>query len=218
MAKNKHYEQLRASAKRYAKTAKNDSCWDTKRGIKVYHVYYPEGDENYRDKTYWDDVAFIKGSQQITVWWTHPRYQYSEKVDEQAYAEANEKYPNRPAVDILKNSVPTYKYIGKNKKRKRVAYWTLDTETSDEFYPFWRQRREELCFESDYVQKAKFEVKQYGYCRGVEICIPMEVRNEDDLKTLCDFVNKCLDNPDHFVQTYGQYQYTREDWKKEFGK
>lgn len=213
--KNKHYDRLRESAKRYRKQAKNDSRWNHELGIKVYHVYYPEGHPNYREKTYWDDVAFIRGSQQVTVWWTHPRYQYSETVDDQAYKEACEKYPDRVLSNPFKDSVPTYKYLGKNKNRKRVAFWTLKTETPDEFYPYWRQRREELCKTSDYVQKAKFEVKQYDYCRGVEICIPVEVRGEADLKTLCDFVNKCLDNPEHFSQTYGSYQYTKEDWNKE---
>ena len=215
--KNKHFERLRESAKRYKKTAKNDSRWNSDLGIKVYHVYYPKGHENYREKTYWDDVAFIKGSQQVTVWWTHPRYQYEEHLDSIAYEEATVKHPDREkAKDMFADATPVYKYLGKAKKRKRVKWWSLNhLATPEEFYTYWRARKAELCGISDYAQKCKFEVKQYSYCRGVEICIPIECRSEEDLAELTDFVNACLNDPTLFAKTYGDYQYTKDDWLKE---
>lgn len=217
--KNKHFERLREAAKRYKKTAKNDSRWNKKLGIKVYHVYYPEGDENYREKSYWDDVAFIKGSQQVTVFWTHPRYMYEEELDQIAYQEANEKFPDSSDTNWFDKMTPIYKYLGKNKKRKRVKLWQMGQSPSrEEFYTYWRDRKTELNKTSDYVQKCSFKVQQYSYCRGVSITCPMECRSEEELAALVKFVNACLDDPTLFNKTYGDYKYTKEDWLNENAK
>lgn len=210
MAKNKQFEQNRKSAKQYAKTAKNDSRWDHELGIKVYHDY-----SEVKDKAYWDDVAFMHGSQQVTVWFTHPRYQWIEAVRDDAYNSLVKEFGRPPEMTFLDGATANYKTIGKNKNRKRVISWTLAPSKNSDFYEKLRERENEYLKTSDHVQYCSFKIKQYGHCRGVDICVPFEVVDEQSLAKLADFVKDCINDTTLFEKTFGKYTYTVVDYLSE---
>lgn len=212
MAKNKHIEYLRKRSQRYAKTAKNGNRWDHQRGIKVYHVY-----DEPCDKSWWDDVAFMMGSQQVVVWYVHPRFRYQDQVNDLAREQLESERPPR-ADDWFLGGTKNYRYVGKNKKRKRVVSITcpeMPVQTK-EYYDRLFALEKQMYRTSDVEVGCEFKVKQYSYCRGVEICIPVEVCNEDDLEKLVQMVRGYLTEPGSFERTWKGYKYTRDDWNKDF--
>lgn len=213
MAKNKYIENLRKHAKRYAKTAKKDSRWDSKRGIKVYHLY--DGDSK-KEESWWDDVAFIEGSQQVTVWYIHPRLKYNDMCGALAHDLVKDDKPER-GDEWLNESTPNYRYLGKNKKRKKVVSYTMAplSDARSAWFEEWNRVEEDILRNGNVVARPSMRVKQYSYCRGVEICIPMEVLNPDHLKELVDIVRRCLKDPTLFDKLYGDYAYTKDDWNRE---
>lgn len=214
--KNRHIEKLRAQAKAYARSNKrtNGKQWDSKRKIYVYHLYSPEGTPEYKKYSYWDDVSFYHGSQMISVWWTHPRYHYSDELSHLAYEQVSEKY-KKPVLSLDDAGEKIYKAVGKNKKRKRHVGTRINHQFNQQFYDEWKQVTNEYRNTSDMAVKCSYTIQQYGYCRGIDLCAPFEVRCEDDLVTLVEFVKKCLADPTHFKRTFGDYAYTKETWISE---
>jgi hypothetical protein len=177
--------------------------------MKVYHCY-----DGTRTKGYWDDVAIKVGGQQVTIWWTHPRYLYEEHIDTIAYEEATAKYEQN--TDRWMDGTPQYKKVGKS--RKKIVSYLSNMDTPDGFYGYWRDRKKELLETSDFEQTCHFSVRQYDYCRGVSICIPIEVVDESSLHELTMIVRSLLANPEKFKELYGNYKYGKTEWNLENGQ
>jgi hypothetical protein len=209
--KNKYIEALKKKSKKFSKTSKNDSNWNHQLGIKIYHVY-----DGTKTKGWWDDVAFMKGSQQITVWWIHPRMKYSDECDAIAYEKVSAEKQN-VTDNLLDRSTPNYVYLGKNKKRKKIVSYTLKSLSEDrkQFSKRWKDETEKVLTTGDVSVECHMKVAQYEYCRGVSICYPIEVIDHKSLKELTDFVNMCLDDPSLFSKTHSDYKYTKDDWNLE---
>lgn len=206
--KNQHIERLRAAAKRRGKSIKQRSTWNHDLQIDVRHIYCDK-----RELSYWDDVAFVNGKQQVTVFWTHPRYLYRENIDQRVY-EGLEK----PVFEPFRTGEPVHRAIGKTGKRKRTVAWRSTCKPNPEsskFYANWRATTDAECLTSDFLQRCSFKITQLWYGRGVEICCPMEVRNEVELAALANFVRACLADHTLFARTYGDYAYTSADYVRE---
>ena len=188
----------------------NDSRWDHKRKMQIYHHYSPE---NLKTHAWWDDFAFMWGSQKIVVWFVHPRMAYHDKIDDIVYRSMK---PSPYDKDWLVSATPNYKYLGKNKKRKKVISWSTNGFGGcSDYYDAWRTKTEILCKTSDYKQKASIGIRQYNYCRGVELVVPIEAVNEEGLMKLKEIVINHLKDPTYFQREFGSYVYSSEDWIRE---
>jgi hypothetical protein len=218
MAKNKFIEKMREASKRWKKTqAFNEGryrSWDPKLGIKVYHLY---GGEYKKDKGWWDDTAFIEGSQQVSVAWVHPRMRYSDECDEIAWKETDHLYPRKKDQPLFEIETTNYKYLGKNKKRKRAVSHTMKpaSEEFTKYYEILDAKKKEVQKTGDVVTTCSMSVEQLKHCRWVEICYPIEVVDEASLKEMADFVRACIRDRSLFDRTWGEYKYTKEDWNRE---
>lgn len=210
--KNKNYQRKKAEARRKFRQVRNDSRWDTERDIKVYHVY--DEDIKPRDKTYWDDVSFVWRRNYVAVCWIHPRYDYTETIDDQAHAAARALYPENDNDDWLLGGTPRYKKLGRS--RKKVVSHVISPTFNNDFFDTWRDFKEEFCRTSTLAIRPHISVEQTDYSLMVNICCPIEIRNEDNLKELADIVRDILDQKTTLKQLYGDYTYTAEDYKKEF--
>ena len=206
--KNAYYEYKIQKSK----ATKKKDYWDLDPtyNLRIYHCY--------RDRhhiSYWDDVGFHMGSQRVVVFWTHPRMNYADEIEMVAHNEAKAKFP--PVNDIFdkKNYQKNFKRVGKS--RKRVHSYTLkDHVDQDGYWDYFKELQEKYLRESDYKQKCFFKVTQLDYCRAVHICIPVEVRDESELNELTMIVRSLLKNPNKFQELYGDYEYTKDDYSKEF--
>ena len=53
-----------------------------------------------------------------------------------------------------------------------------------------RQATDELLKTSDVIAKPFIKIHQYNWCRGVQLCIPIEVLNENDVNELANIAKK----------------------------
>jgi hypothetical protein len=65
------------------------------------------------------------------------------------------------------------------------------------------------------VVQPTMSVKWYGWCKGIDLCIPFEVRSRDDLKQLTMLARKLLTRETTIQQEFGDYVYTKADWLQE---
>lgn len=207
--KNPHYEKMIASSKKAAKKARSSKNWDAKRGIFVYHLY-----DDKPKLSWWDDVKFKKGSQMVCVFWIHPRYQYEGKCKDIARDIIGD---NPSKEDWFSKMTPNYKYLGKNKKRKKISSYTsaqMSQEESD-WFTLWDKKQDEVAATTDVRVKPYMKTSIGSYARFVEISFPIEIYNEDHLKELADFVRACLDDRSLFDKTYGNYSYGKDNYMED---
>jgi hypothetical protein len=214
--KNRFIENMIKKSKRHVKTVKNCSGWNEELGLKVYHMY-----DNSRDKSYWDDIKFIRGSQCIIVAWMHPRYAFKSKNDDAVYNRLKEQNITYDVTgDLLDktNSKPIYKYLGKNKKRKRIIAYETNFQSNREFFDTWMKQADEENYITDYQQKCEISIEQYSTGRCIHMIAPIEVLCENDLVKIKDIAINHLNDPTYFTRTFGEYRYTAADWLKDFPK
>lgn len=204
--KNKEFERKIQSAKRYAKQWKHRL---SAKGNYIPHCY-----DGSKKIGWWDDVFFRYGSQVIAVWWTHPRLQYQDQCYSIAYDEAVKTKPEEKT-DWFEGAEKIYEYLGKAKKRKRIAFYRLPTtaQSQRDWHDALKAREEELLKTSDVVIRPSITIKQYDWCRGVDICLPVEVIDKMSLEAMADLVRDVLSGRKKFSDLYPEgYTYTREDW------
>jgi hypothetical protein len=182
--------------------------------VAVYHLY---GGEYARELSYWDDTGFQMGSQWVSVWWTHPRYNFEETCKDRAYDIACAESPDRETGSMFEDSTPIFKKLGKNGRRKKAILWQMPPlpESKREFFDLWDTHTKALLKSDAAVARPKFRVQQYDWCRGVEISCPVEVLSNDDLVELCKIVRECLNDRSAFDVRFGDYVYTSADWARE---
>jgi hypothetical protein len=167
--------------------------------------------------SWWDDVFFPLGSQLIVVNWTHPRMRYKDEVEAASYDEML-KRRQPPKYDLLEVSAPIYKKVG-NGKRKRVVAWRLPTVISGDVVEWneeWQQLEKEMRVKSDIIIRPSMNVKQRPWGRVVDICIPMEVKSQDDVEDLSAFVRAVLTGNISFHSSYfNNYSYGCNDWVRD---
>ena len=206
--KNKYTESLIKKSHIYAKR------WNSAnyKGIYLPHLY-----EGNKKLSWWDDMFFKLGSQIIAVWWIHPRMAYQDMANEKAFELADEwiKEQEYQVTDIFDDCIPQYKKLGKNKKRKKIVSYQISNSNNKEYYDKIRKFEEQTLIDNDFLITPRINVKQYNWCRGVDICIPEEIFSEEDGYNVCNIVKKLLKGETTLEQLYPNYQYTKEHWIKE---
>lgn len=207
--KNKRLELFKKSAKRH----RYPPHAYIKDGVRIYHDY-----TNPRTKAYWDDCGFKINGDYHLVLFTHPRYEYYEHCDMLAYEKAtkirNEQNPQRS--NWLDSFIPVKKRVPSGLRKKIMYYESLrdDSENEQEMYSNWKKFRDEE-LNGPFVQKAFFKVFQKDYCKQIQICIPFEVLNEDDLIELTKKVRTYLKDPYAFNREWGNYEFTKVQYAEE---
>ena len=206
--KTKRREDWRRKNAARAKSAKNRETFDHKRNIVIYHVY-----DSPREKSYWDDVSFVMGKKYVMVCWTHPRYDYSEEINSKAYELANEKYGD--SIDsMFDHSIKNYRKVGKS--RKKIVSHTMSTSSRDEYYEYWKKVEGELLRTSEHRVGTHFKYYACGDAYMLDVCCPVEVRNEDELQQLADLMRKYLSGERSFREDFGSYTYGAAEYAAEF--
>lgn len=209
LMKNKYIEHKIRKAKHYAKK------WGSTRKLNEHGNYIIHKYDESKTISWWDDVFFKFGSQIIAVWWVHPRQYYhdlcTEKINEQR------PYPNLNFDEIFTASTPNYKSVGKTGKRKKISSYT-SAECSAEITHHFTTRQHalnQLLTNGDIIAQPFIKITQYDWCRGVELCLPIEILNEHDVNTLVDITKQLLMRTTTIDKLFPNYQYDKNDWVKE---
>lgn len=207
--KNKHVEKFYKSAKeklgqRRART--------TDGKYRVYHAYRDDNGELYRKLGYWDDVGVISGSIYNMIFWTHPRYLFSDKIKQEGY------HMVKKVIDF-DNPIKKYKAVGKS--RKKIAFYEYphinDNSDSDETLLSYDEAFKRALEKTEYVQKCSINVKVNDSSRFIEVCYPpeKEVIDEESLIAMADEVMGFVRDYAKFYERYGSYQYDKNDYERE---
>ena len=201
--KNKTVEYLKLSAKQYHRSKQGDHF---ENGIRIYHLYDAADQSRL---SWWDDVTFILNDYRVTLAWVHPRMAYEDMIDE----EVARMTADFPTFDFPGKSTPIFKPAGKS--RKTVSFWRSEpVDRSD-----WRKHREAV--RAQVVQTAGFKITPYlksewgKRSRFVSLCMPFEVRNENDLRALSAMAKRLLKREVSLEDLFPNYIYTKADWERE---
>lgn len=207
--KSKRFERNRRLQKEYGRKP-NQNLQD---GIVVRHVY---GNRDFT-LTWWDDTGFNLNGTRISIWWTHPRNDFNEAISDIAHTNVP-RFERNTEPDLFDGAEKIYKKVGKSGKRKKLTGYqcsNLNSETRKAWYEKLKAEEERLKLDNDIAIKPFYKVESFDWCRGVSICVPVEVRGIPDLKTLCVLVKKLLKGQTTLDKEFPNYTYTKDDWAKE---
>ena len=209
--KNKYFDLMRKSAKKYAKTWHRHNQL-TPLGNVLIHCY----DNHQHEMGWWDDVMFRLGGQIICVWWVHPRMQFSDQTRDTAH----DALPPAPPWDITGGSTPNYKLLGKNKKRKKIVSYTMSPTpiTFEEWADEWDKKTEEVRRTTDLVIRPSMKIEQLDWCRGVSLCIPEEAIDAVSVEKMAEIAKQLLRGETTLEELYPDYIYTRHDYEADAAK
>lgn len=205
--KNRAIESMKRRAKLYHRNNRGDEFTN---GIIVRHLY---DDMTPETPTFWDDAVFIVNDYRVALWWVHPRHRYHDLVE----AEARRRISHlRPESDLFGDMTPNYKKLGKS--RKKVTSWT-QRPTSDEYRRYFdllsemeRQVGQEVAFEVRPFMK----ISWYGWCKGLNLCAPFEVRSEADLLALSHIARRLVKRESTLAEEFGGFVYRQADWLADY--
>jgi len=201
--KNAYFETQRRLAKQWHRCAKTH--------------YSPGGIANYdeieddQSLAWQTKMAFVINNYRVEVRFEHPRYVYSNKIDQLA---RNNVEHIRANDDWLNNLTPITHRLGKS--RKKILGYRQNGLVGDIKWiqAFWAGRAR-LKAEADFVIAPSIKVQWRGYCRLVKLCAPIEIRNYDDLLAMAMLVKRILKQETSLECEFPGYVYCREDWLSE---
>lgn len=206
--KNLHFER-RLRVMRAYHANKRGSQFDA--GVRVFHRY----DEMAADAlSWWDDCQIIVNRRRVMIWWAHPRFRYRNAIEDAAWAAVGAPPPGDRLADM--RSHPVLKKAGKSRKRI-VAYESGPRDAAwDDYYARLAAAEDRIAAEGiDFAVPPTLTRRTLDWCTGLELCIPVEVRNVAELKALAEIGRRLLKGEATLDELFPRYRYDRKDWLAE---
>ncbi len=201
--KNFYQEKLKISAKAFHKNNRGENFTN---GIIISH-HYDEADMT--KLSWWNDVSFILNDYLVQVAWIHPRMAFKDWAEDDAYKKV--VHLDRGSDGFMGQTKPNYVKVGKSRKKMISRTLTGSLLSSD-----WMQAYDVAYAEA--LKDANFQITPFikaewvQYGRFVEICAPIEIRSERDLRALVNLVRKLLKRETTLEQEFAGYAYARDEW------
>jgi hypothetical protein len=145
----------------------------------------------------------------------HPRFKYCNAIEDAAWSAAGEP-PERGDWLAEMRSRPVRKRVGKSRTRI-VAYEQGEPNAKYQAY-YARLRAEEdriAAVGIDLIVRPSLSRCTLDWCTGLELCIPVEVRNVAELKVLADIGRRLLKGETTLDRLFTGYAYGRDEWLAE---
>jgi hypothetical protein len=175
-------------------------------GVRVFHRYDEFAAD---DLSWWDDCQIIVNRRRVMIWWMHPRFKYRDAIEDAAWAAAGE-LPERGDWLAQMRSRPVRKQVGRSRTRI-VAYEQGEPNAEYQAY-YARLRAEEDRIAAagiDLIVRPSLSRRTLDWCTGLELCIPIEVRN------VADIGRHLLKGETTLDRLFADYAYGRDDWLAE---
>ena len=179
-------------------------------GLYIPHDYT---EKTNADLSWWDDVGFILNKRRVIVWWQHPRHLYSEEIGRRARTLAGDDPSDGW---LFEGGTKNYKRAGRSRK-KLVSYTSRKpSEAQQRYYNSCREIEQRMT-----VDGIEFEVgtswsrERLSWATGVELIVPLEVRNETELAVVAQLARRLLLGQTTLQAEFPGYRYTREHWLAE---
>lgn len=204
--KNPAQERFRAQMRQYHR----NHPWRLEGGLFVPHAYL----EPLSELSWWDDVGFILNGRRVMVWWVHPRMKYEDQIGGGAWQEAGD--PPGGDSDLFGPSEKQWKKIGRSRK-KVVSYRTMPpSEARQDYYAKLRAIEKRMESEGiDSVVRPSIFIRRLSWCIGVELCLPIEVRNREEIGKLAELARHLVKRETTLNNEFPEHQYGKQDWLAE---
>lgn len=200
--KNPHKERLYRSMKQYHRHHQ----WQLENGLLIPHVY-----SNQKEITWWDDVGFILNGRRIMVWWIHPRMEYADTIEYLAWQETGD--PPLHGSNLFELSKKQWKKIGRS--RKEVTSYQMHPVPDAVLAYYDKFNSIQMRMEADgidLVVQPSLSVKIFPWGRSIHLCVPIEVRDKNDLRELAILARRLIKGETTLTSEFPDYQYGRQDW------
>jgi hypothetical protein len=201
--KNTHVEHLKRCAKNYHRTRRGD-CFQN--GMLIFHEYAGLLPDRL---TWWDDVTFVMNDYRVALAWTHPRMAYDDAID----TETDRLTADLPHENILREGSPVYRKIGRS--RKKIIHTVYEPPPETDWYENWQLVRRQVMQSAGTKIQPSLNTRWCQYSRLINLCAPLEVRNEADLSGLVAITKRLLKHELTLSDVFPGYRYTRADWERE---
>lgn len=203
--KNAKQERLRRRMKQYHR----HHPWRLKMGgLYIPHCYPAE-----RQLSWWDDVGFVLSERRVMVWWIHPRMQYADAIQDMAWAEAGDP-PLADGGRFADDKI--WKKVGRSRKKVSAYRCRPTPQAQQAFYGKLNHIERRLEAEGiDLVVRPSMTAKSLDWCTGVDLCVPIEVRNAADVAALVALARRLLKGATTLAAEFPDYQYRRDTWLAE---
>jgi hypothetical protein len=159
--------------------------------------------------SWWDDVTFILNDYRVALAWTHPRMEFEDAID----TEVARLTADLPHVEFMCEGTPVYKTVGKS--RKQLTHTVYEPPAQTDRHDQRQQVRQQV-MQSTEIQIVPFLNAHWcEYSRFVNLCAPVEVRNESDLRQLAALTRRLLKREVALSDLFPGYQCRRADWERE---
>ena len=180
--------------------------WHLDGGLYVPHTYLQPN-----ALSRWDDVGFVQNHRGVMVWWVHPRMKYAEAIEAKAYQEAGDY----PSGDDLSDPDKTKLGPSARPRRKKALCQgvQLISDSEREYLEKLQVIEDRIRSEGiDLVVRPSMRVMALPWCTGIDLCIPMEVRSVEDIRTLASLARRLLKRETALADVFDTYEYGREKW------
>ena len=181
-------------------------------GVRLFHRYDEFAAD---DLSWWDDCQIIVNRRRAMIWWVHPRLKYHDAIEDAARLAAGEPPAHDNWLDAMR-SRPIRKKVG-NSRTRIVAY--EHAEPNAEYrahYATLRAEEDRLAATGiDLLVRPSLSRTTLDWCTGLELCIPIEVRNVAELQSLADIGRRLLKGETRLDRLFADYTYGRNEWLAE---
>lgn len=204
--KNPAQERFRIQMKQYHQS----HPWRLEGGLYVPHAY----PEPHQTLSWWDDIGFVLNGRRIMVWWVHPRMKYEDRMRSLAWQEAGESPLS--GGDMFGPAEKQFRKVGRSRK-KLVAYRTEGPpEAMRDYYARHDEIESRIKAEGiDYEVRPSMTIQRLSWCMGIELCLPVEVRNRDEIEKLAALVRQLVKRETTLNELFPEYRYGKQDWLAE---
>jgi hypothetical protein len=168
---------------------------------------------------WWDDCQIIVNHRRVMIWWVHPRFRYRNAIEDAAWAAVGEA-PERN-VDWLADlrSRPIRKKVGKSRSRI-VGYEQGEADAEHRaYYDRLHAEEDRLAAEGiDLLVRPSVSRRTLDWCSGLELCLPVEVRNVAELKAMAEIGRHLFKGEITVDQLFPDEEYGRVQWLAEQDK
>ena len=181
-------------------------------GVRAFHCY---GEFTVGDLSWWDDCQIVVNHRRVMIWWVHPRFKYRNAIEEAAWEAAGEAPRRRDWLSEMRNR-PLRKKVG-NSRFRIVAYEHGEPTVEYQAY-YARVRAEEDRLAGtgiDLIVRPSLSRITLDWCTGLELCVPVEVRNVAELQVLAGIGRRLVKGETTLIDLFGDYTYDRKKWLAE---
>lgn len=204
--KNPAQERFHFSMRQYHR----NHPWRLEGGLYVPHAY-PEPLEAL---TWWDDLGFVLNGRRVMIWWIHPRMKYVNRMQALAWQEVG--VSPLSGGDIFGPSEMIWKKVGRSRKKVIADRTGSLPKVMKDYYARFHEIKERLESDGiDFVAYPSIKIQRLSWCTGVDLCLPIEVRNREEIGKLAELARRLVMRETTLNNEFPEYQYGKQDWLAE---